>query len=173
MVNQFLKERASFAIENNLADDDTWKFLKEVQISGCEVHLVYMSTDDLSILNFRIEQRALAGEHFVRPDIGEERYIVGLKLLNHYIEIPDVLYLIDNSASLVLAAKISKGKILTISPNLPQWIKTYILERLQKQTLENTRVKDAQTTSDVRKLYEELKKRRTMQNGSGKKGPDL
>src|SRR6516165_6111406 len=55
----------SFSIETNLADIDTWKFLLEMQKTGYELHVLYMSTDSLDVLNQRIKERVQLGDHFV------------------------------------------------------------------------------------------------------------
>lgn len=74
LVKQHLDKRKTFAIETNLADEETWKFLAAVQRTGYELHLAFLSTDDIRLLNNRIQERHLRCEHFVRPDIVEERY---------------------------------------------------------------------------------------------------
>ena len=65
----------SFAIETNLADVETWKFLLEMQKTGYELHILYMSADNIEVLNQRIRDRVLLGEHFVTPpDSGTTLY---------------------------------------------------------------------------------------------------
>ncbi|HEV7332710.1 MAG TPA: hypothetical protein VGN63_16850 [Flavisolibacter sp.] len=59
LVNEQLESRATFAIETNLSDVETWKFLLGVQKSGYHLYLVYLSTDELQLLNNRIEERRL------------------------------------------------------------------------------------------------------------------
>ena len=97
LMEEQRKLNNSFAIETNLADVDTWKFLLEIQKSGYTVHVLYMSTDNLDVLNQRIKERVQLGDHFVNPSIVEERYVTGLKLLNYYFSKPDRLQLFDNS----------------------------------------------------------------------------
>lgn len=75
LVQQHLSERKTFAIETNLSDEETWRFLIGVKQSGYQLHLVFLSTDDLELLQNRIEERYLPGEHYVRPDIVAERYL--------------------------------------------------------------------------------------------------
>jgi len=59
----------------------------KVQQLGYELHVKYCSTDQLKVLSDRIAERVLLGDHFVRPDIVEQRYISGLKLLDHYFSL--------------------------------------------------------------------------------------
>lgn len=84
LVNNQLEKRNSFAIETNLSDVDTWKFLLEIQKSRYTLIVKYITTDDLELLNRRIKERHKLGDHFVKPEIVRERYINGLNLLNHY-----------------------------------------------------------------------------------------
>jgi predicted ABC-type ATPase len=117
LVNEQLKELNSFAIETNLSDSETWKFLLGVQQIGYQVHLFYISTDEVELLNTRISERTRLGDHYVRPDIVEQRYTAGLNLLNHYFAEPDVLELLDNSKNMTLMAEIRREKYC-ISANL-------------------------------------------------------
>src|SRR5580658_9877809 len=43
IMNGYLENMHSFAIETNLADIDTWKFLLEVQKSGYRLEVIYVS----------------------------------------------------------------------------------------------------------------------------------
>ena len=157
LVEQHLEKKATFAIETNLCDEETWKFLKEVKKLGYRLHLVYLSTDDLGLLDSRIYERSLRGEHFVRPDIVEERYFLSLKLLNHYFAIPDVLQLIDNSETLRPFALIKTGHLESAGDHLPDWfIKN--LNAIITGTKKAKSAKDLPTIDEVRKQYQQKKK---------------
>ncbi len=91
-MKQHLDTKNTFAFETNLSDEETWKFLKGVKSTGYIIHLIFLSTDHLLLLHNRIQERMLRGDHYVRPDIVEERYYVGLKLLGHYFKLPDVVH---------------------------------------------------------------------------------
>ncbi len=154
LMNEYLEQKKSFAIETNLADVDTWKFLLETQKQGFTLNIIYLSTDSLDLLNDRINARVLAGEHYIRPDIVEERYLNGLKLLNHYFEKPDSLQLFDNSATLVLVADLYQGKIQTLNTPVPEWVEKYLGSKIRnekKQDIE--KVIDLKTVDEVRKRY--------------------
>ena len=159
LVDEQLNKRSSFAIETNLADNETWKFLIKVQQLGYELHLKYISTDRLDLLNSRIAERVLLGDHFVRPDIVEERYISGLKLLDHYFDYPDVLELFDNSRTMLLAAECRKGQMIIVNENLPEWVTRY-LGRHFKPVSDSNIVPNAMSNIDaVRKSYQDLKEK--------------
>jgi predicted ABC-type ATPase len=153
MMNEYLEKRASFAIETNLADIDTWKFLLEVQKSGFRLEIIYISTSDIDVLNSRIDERFLRGEHYVRPDIVRERYVNGLNLLNHYFDKPNKLQLVDNSVRMILIAEIEAGKIIQVNKPLPSWIETYLGKHFEAKSPEQIRITDMDTVEEVRKKY--------------------
>lgn len=156
IMNRYIDQKTSFAIETNLADVETWKFLIELQKKGYQINLLYLSSDSLSLLNSRIEERVRAGEHYVRPDIVRERYINGLKLLNHYFKIPDIICLVDNSVQLQFVAEIHKGKIIKMSLTLPDWVKKNLTEHFE-QKQEEKRIRDMNSIAEVKKAYQQKK----------------
>src|SRR5258708_1364622 len=50
VVDEQLNQRNSFAIETNLADVETWKFILKVQEIGYELYIKFISTDKLDLL---------------------------------------------------------------------------------------------------------------------------
>lgn len=72
LMQEYLEKHISFGFETNLCDNDTWKFILEIQQSGYQIQLIFLSTDDLKMLNTRIEERHKRGEHFVIPSVVEE-----------------------------------------------------------------------------------------------------
>lgn len=157
LMEEQRNNRKSFAIETNLADIDTWKFLLEVQKTGYRIHILYMSTDSLDVLNKRIDERTRLGDHFVLPAIVEERYITGLRLLNHYFTRPDKIQLFDNSETTRLIVEIDQGQIVFLADYLPEWVKNYFTQYLQQQTKEETKIRDLSNIDEVRRRYEHLK----------------
>jgi predicted ABC-type ATPase len=158
MMDIFLRERTSFGMETNLADVETWKAFLQIQESGYQLYVLYLSTNDLDLLNTRIQARHQQGGHFVRPDIVEERYLSGLKLLNHYLTRPDKVLLYDNSIIPRLIAEIEKGKIIKIEPQLPDWVSKHVLLDSNQSMSQEIRPRDLDSIEEVRKRYLENKK---------------
>ncbi len=160
LMAEYLQQRTSFAFETNLADLDTWKFLIETQKTGYVINLIYLSTDYLHLLNARIDQRVLAGEHYVRPDVVEERYVNSLHLLNHYFKIPDHIQLFDNSKSLELFVEAKRGEILRLENPLPDWIQNHLSEHLtQNKKVTEKKIIDMDSIDEVRKSYQAFKEK--------------
>jgi predicted ABC-type ATPase len=153
LLEEQRKLHNSFAIETNLSDLDTWKFLLEVRKTGYQLHVLYMSTNDLEMLNKRIAGRTLLGEHFVKPDIVEERYVTSLKLLDHFFNKADKLQLYDNSEKVQLIAEISQGQLLHHIDPLPNWITKYLGKHFQQDFKKENRIKDM-TIDEVPKIYQ-------------------
>lgn len=158
LVQEQLSSNATFAIETNLADEETWKFLKGVKETGYGIHLVFLSTDNLLLLHQRIRERTLRGEHFVRPDIVEERYYVSLKLLGHYFSVPDVIELIDNSSVLKRIAQKKDGKLQIVSSDLPAWFTQYLLPHFAPEPTPDS-VKNLSSVEEVKKHHQQKTKR--------------
>lgn len=160
LISEYLEQKNTFAIETNLSDTDTWKFLIETQKTGYNINVIYLSTDHLHLLNARIDQRVLAGEHYVRPDIVEERYVNSLNLLNHYFKIPDQIQLFDNSKSLQLVAEIKKGQILELNDPLPAWVEKHLSEHFSKEKkISEKKTLDMDSIEEVRKSYQAFKQK--------------
>jgi Uncharacterized protein conserved in bacteria len=157
LMEEQREKRSSFAIETNLADLETWKFLLEMQKTGYKLYINYVSTDDIDMLNNRILERYKLGEHFVRPEIVSERYINGLKLLNYYFDRPDTLELFDNSKQMIRLVQVNQGRIIKIAEHLPNWVTQYLSQHFQEQIPQQTKIRDLGNIDEVRKSYEDLK----------------
>jgi predicted ABC-type ATPase len=156
LVNEQIEKRNSFAFETNLCDSDTWNFLIELQKTGYQLNVFFISTNDLAILNKRIAERVQTGDHYVRPDVVKERYLKSLQLLKHNYQKPDVLYLLDNSKEITLMAKFQSGKVVFLAEKLPGWIKEYIIPQFTPQEKAKT-IRDLKNIDEVRKAYRTLK----------------
>ena len=157
LMNSYLEVGSSFAIETNLADKDTWKFLLKTQESGYELEVIYISLNDLSILNARIEERTRRGEHFVRPDVVLERYLSGLNLLDHYFDYPSRLKLLDNTESPTILAEIEKGKIIKQKLELPLWVTQHLGKHFDLELKpKEEKVRDLDNIEAVKKFYSKL-----------------
>ncbi|HVY76340.1 MAG TPA: zeta toxin family protein [Puia sp.] len=156
LMEEERKQRNSFAIETNLADIDTWKFLLEVQKTGYKIHILFMSTDNVKMLNHRIRERTLMGDHFVSPEIVEERYITSLKLLSHYFKRADKLQLFDNSEKTQLLIETSQDRILQLVDVLPKWVTENLGKHLENNSRKERPITDM-SIDEVRKMYQEFR----------------
>jgi predicted ABC-type ATPase len=157
LMDAYLKQNASFGFETNLCDVETWKSLLKIQELGYKIHIIYLSTSELKVLNSRIANRVKLGGHFVLPDVVRERYMAGLNLLNHYFDKPDKLQLFDNSETMKLVAEITKGEVVYISDTLPEWVTQYLGQKFRNEVKSETKARDLNSIDAVRKQYLENK----------------
>lgn len=149
-MNLFIVKKQTFAIETNLADNDTWQFLIGIQRLGYTLHLNFFSVSDIDICINRVKNRVLHGGHFVRPDIVIARYKIGLSLLKHYKNIPDRLVLTDNTTKSINCLEMSLGEIFFQKKVLPEWVKSILTD------IETTD-KPYNSLDDVREKYRKLR----------------
>jgi predicted ABC-type ATPase len=159
LMNEYLNKRASFGFETNLSDLDTWKFLLKIQETGYLLHIIYVSTSSLETLNARINNRFREGGHYVRPDIVEERYVSGLRLLNHYFDKPDHLQLFDNSETMLLQIEMVNGKTTACVSfeSLPNWIINNLPKVLGINSPAEAKERHLNSIEEVRKKYNETR----------------
>jgi len=121
-MNAMIAARRDFAIETNLADQETWQFLKGLQGLGYLVHLIFFGVSDVNICINRVENRVRQGGHFVHPDIVKLRYEAGLKLLRQNKAIAGRLILNDTEAESRKCAELQLGELVWKDENLPDWV---------------------------------------------------
>ena len=155
-VNIFLSKKESFGFETNLADNETWRFLESVQFLDYRIVINFFSVDSVEICIKRIDNRVVEGGHFVRSDIVRGRYESGLKLLYHYYNMPDQLLFTDaTKRKPTTFLVLEKGEIIVNKENLPNWIKSFLTHKNQKENVSD----DAeQSLEDIRNKYKNLKK---------------
>lgn len=151
-MNQFIARREDFAIETNLADNETWQFLIGIQGLGYAIHLNFFGVSDVDICIDRVHNRVLQGGHFVRPDIVKGRYEVGLLLLRQHRAIPDRLILTDNSTESVNYIEMQFGEIVFQREGLPQWVDFVLSEATKANT-------SFSSIDDVREKYRQMRKK--------------
>ena len=122
LMNDLIAKKVNFGFETNLADNETWKFVENMQLIGYQIIIDFYCIDDIGTCINRVFNRVKEGGHFVRPDIVRMRYENGLKLLKHYFYLPDKLILTNNSDLPIEFLIAEKGEIIYSKNNLPEWI---------------------------------------------------
>jgi predicted ABC-type ATPase len=149
-MNIFIAKRKTFAIETNLADNETWLFLIGIQGLGYDLHLNFFGVSDVEICINRVRNRVLQGGHYVRPDIVIARYKIGLGLLKHYKNVPNKLVLTDNRTTSINCVEMSLGEIVFQNEALPKWVEHIISDSENKERPYNS-------LDDVRAKYRKLR----------------
>lgn len=153
-MNEFIAINADFAIETNLADQETWLFLKGLKASGYSIHLDFFCVSDVETCVNRVFNRVFQGGHFVQPEIVRLRYEAALRLLKLFKEVPNYLILSDNAADSIICAELKSGKLVFKLENAPEWVEVVLADKVDV-------LKKIENISDVREKYNLMKKRKT------------
>ncbi len=99
-IRELMVQKVDFAFETTLSTRSYRNFVKEAQLNGYFVTLIYfwLSSADLAIE--RVNRRVLAGGHNIPEDIIRRRYGSGIKNLSKiYIPICNNWMIFDNSGN--------------------------------------------------------------------------
>jgi predicted ABC-type ATPase len=118
------------------------------------VYLNFLNTSDINICIGRVRTRFLHGGHFVRQDIVKMRYDLGLKLLRFYKNIPDRLFLTDNTLGMgELCMEMQRGTIVFQIETLPSWIQFVLNEP-------DTFKKNYSSIDEIREKYRRMNRKK-------------
>jgi len=137
-MNRYLARKESFGFETNLADNDTWEFLKRMNLIGYEVIIQFFCTDNIDLCINRVLSRTSEGGHFVREDIIRGRYHNAIKLLKHYKDIPDLLLLTDNSTIPTDICQMTKGTLTFHEVPVPEWVRSILSDNSPAKSKDET-----------------------------------
>jgi len=173
-IKDLVEKKASFGFETNLATTEDWKYLKDLQSLGYKVNVLFVSVNDTNTLQERIKLRVASGEaHYVDPNTVVNRYNNGLKLLDHYFNVPDNLQIIDNSDGTMIVLKAEKGNIKFKADLLPKWVATNLGSRLHPdEGPKNREVRQMDSKEDVLSRYREMQKPKAAENSDNKDDDD-
>jgi len=95
---ELLETNKNFAFETTASGTNYIKHLKEAQINGYEVHLIFLWLSDPDLAVKRVAQRVVQGGHHIPEDTIRRRYYSGLKnLIKHYLPLANRALIFDNS----------------------------------------------------------------------------
>jgi predicted ABC-type ATPase len=123
-IEEYLSERASFAVETTLAGKGHLDLLAKAKSLGYEVRLVYICLDTPELSLKRVRNRVLRGGHSVPDADVRRRYERSLANISLALELADYAEFYDNSGDghrLVLVAK--NGTIVWQADPLPAWVR--------------------------------------------------
>jgi len=97
-IKTLLQQGCDFAFETTLSSKSYHKLVKEAQISGYYVTLVFFWLNSVDLAYERVKLRVLSGGHNIPTETIRRRYYAGIKNLSKiYIPICDNWMVIDNS----------------------------------------------------------------------------
>lgn len=163
-IRNYIQQNKSFAFENNMHQESSYKWLEQKQKQGYKIQLYYIGVKDMKITSLRINERVKRGEHYVPPDEVYARYKNGMSLLSKYFTMPDRLTIVDNSTRPHVEVVFSKGKMLYQSPSTTKWVADLVNQLGKEKSLN---VKDLNTVDEVRNLYRQKESGKKKKKGRG------
>lgn len=118
--------RRSFSFETVLSDPHGAKveFLRQAHDCGYLVIAHFIGLDSAEHSRARVIQRVLAGGHDVPDEKIAARYPRVIENLRRLLDVPDELFIYDNSTSEApyrLIAKLERGNLIELSATIPAW----------------------------------------------------
>lgn len=86
-----------FIYESNLHTAEAFGIIEQARLHKYKITLLFICTDDLSLLNKRVELRHKLGLRYVSPQVIAERHSSAIQLLPHYLNHFDEVSFYDGS----------------------------------------------------------------------------
>ena len=95
-IQQRLAAKETFAIETTLATRSYLNLVKQAQLLGYEVRLLFYYLPSAEMAKERVKLRVSKGGHNIPSDVIERRYILGIKYFFEYITLVDRWHIYEN-----------------------------------------------------------------------------
>jgi predicted ABC-type ATPase len=121
-MHELVRAERSFAFETTCAGRGHVRFLRQCQINGWRVTLIFLWLNDPAGAVQRVAQRVAEGGHDIPRDVIIHRYRAGLRnLLGLYLPLADAAQIYDNSegSGLLVASKARQTGV--IIHDRPRW----------------------------------------------------
>ena len=130
---RLLEQSERFTFETVLSDESKLEFMRMAKDAGFKVYLYYVALASPEMNVARVHSRVLQGGHDVPKRKIVQRYERTMSNLFEAMRIADNVYLFDNSyQDPVLIAQKENGILQSNKEYMPQWNKTYVLDKLPK-----------------------------------------
>jgi predicted ABC-type ATPase len=130
---ELIKNKKSFSFETVFSHPSKLKLIDLAHRNNFKVYLYFIGTQTPKMNVERVKDRVLKGGHLVDSGKIEQRYFLTMDLLIEMIKKADQTFLWDNSGSKHdYIGGISDGILDLKITNIPNWIDTYILDKIKQ-----------------------------------------
>ncbi len=127
---QAIRAGHSLSIETTLSGRTVFNRLSDARAAGYEVGLNYIALADVEANVARVTLRAIAGGHYIEPDVVRRRAKRSLTNLPRAIVLADRTMIFDNSGERhTLILEITRGK-MEFRTDMPPWLQR-IMPRIE------------------------------------------
>jgi len=127
-----IKNKKSFSFETVFSHPSKLDLIDFAHQNNYKVYLYFIGTETPKMNVERVKDRVLKGGHLVNKDKIEQRYFLTMDLLIEMIKKVDQTYLWDNSETQDYIGEICDGTLDLQLSNIPNWIDTYILNKIKQ-----------------------------------------
>ncbi len=122
--NKLLARGVSFGYETTFSGKRDLDMIAKAEEQGYIVKLVYIGLSDIKDNIRRVNNRTIAGGHYVPPQDIQRRYFRSIENLAKALVKVNSVYIFDNSLDKHrLFVRIKDNKILRYAKNAPDWIR--------------------------------------------------
>nr|WP_315421764.1 hypothetical protein [uncultured Pedobacter sp.] len=131
--HKLIKSKKSFSFETVFSHPSKLELIEFAHQNDYKVYLYFIGTETPIINLERVKDRVKKGGHVVGEDKIEKRYFLTMDLLIDMLKKVDETYLWDNSMGKHMYVGNIKNGILNLEfLNIPNWIETYILNKIKQ-----------------------------------------
>ncbi|EFU39353.1 hypothetical protein PVOR_25388 [Paenibacillus vortex V453] len=154
-VRECIQNGKSFSIETTLAGKNAIRQMEQAKKAGFEINLYYVGLKNVEYHIERVEMRVKNGGHHISEEDIRRRYDRSIGNLPEAIKLSDRSFIFDNTSKFRLVMEIDKGKVQTISKDIPQWVKSTFLREAEKvqehtHTNESTHEREGKETQKMK-----------------------
>jgi predicted ABC-type ATPase len=136
VIAEFLREtlltkNSTFSFETVMSHSSKITFLELAKSKGFSTYLYFVCTRDPAINLERVKNRVKLGGHDVAEEKMNKRYYASLELLSQAFDKADRAFIIDStSTNRTVVLEKTKNSIILHTDLIPDWVNTYLLEKL-------------------------------------------
>ncbi|KQM67335.1 hypothetical protein ASE74_07700 [Pedobacter sp. Leaf216] len=126
-----IETKKSFSFETVFSHPSKLDLIDFAHLNNYKVYLYFIGTETPKMNVERVRDRVLKGGHLVDAEKVEKRYFLTMDLLIDMLKKVDQTYLWDNSDTQNYVGEICDGILDLQLTDIPNWIDTYILNKIK------------------------------------------
>lgn len=132
-VRECIQNGKSFSIETTLAGKNAIRQMDQAKKAGFEINLYYVGLKNVEYHIERVETRVRNGGHHIPEEDIRRRYDRSIANLPEALTLSDRSFIFDNTSKFRLVMELERGKVQTLSKDMPQWVKGAFLKGSEKE----------------------------------------
>jgi predicted ABC-type ATPase len=132
LARKLIETKQSFCYETVLSHPSKFELIKLARKQGYKTYLYFVFLNNKELNVERVEQRVKEDGHDVDDEKIKDRYPRSLRNFEGAAKLSNIAYLIDNSKEFEEKAVLKEGKVISIAPDYPAWLREYYSPRMKK-----------------------------------------